>query len=74
MLGWVLIWKDEKTNLHKVKVRFGNLWFYLLIYRPHSITPLENSILKMGAFYDNTCSRKEKWTGMMEPDYKDYPI
>lgn len=72
MLGWIYIWKDEKTNLHRVKVRFGNLWFYLLIYRPHSITPLENSILSQGAFYENTCSRQEKWKELREPDYKDY--
>ena len=73
MLGWIYIWKDERTNLHKVKVRFGNLWFYLSIYRPHSITPLENSILSQGAFYENTCSRQEKGRKeLREPDYKDY--
>ena len=72
MLGWIYIWKDEKTNLHRVKVRFGNLWFYLSIYRPHSITPLENSILSQGAFYKNTCSRKERWKELGEPDFTDY--
>ncbi len=72
MLGWVYIWKDEGTNLHRVKVRFGNLWFYLSIYRPHSITSLEYSILSQGAFYKNTCSRQERWTGLGEPDFLDY--
>jgi hypothetical protein len=72
MLGWIYIWKDEGTNLHKVKVRFGNLWFYLSIYRPHSITPLEYSILSQGAFYKNTCSRQERWKELGEPDHTDY--
>jgi hypothetical protein len=72
MLGWIWIWEDEGTNFHRVKVRFGNLWFYLSIYRPHSITPLENSILSQGAFYKNTCSRQERWKELGEPDYKDY--
>ena len=72
MLGWIFIWKDERINLHRVKVRFGNLWFYLLIYRPHSLTPLENSILSQGAFYKNTCSRQKRWTKLGEPDFTDY--
>ena len=72
MLGWIYIWKDKGTNLHKVKVRFGNLWFYLSIYCPHSITPLENSILSQGEFYKNTCSRQERWKEFGEPDYTDY--
>ena len=72
MLGWIYIWKDEKVNLHRVKVRFGNLWFYLLIYRPPSITLLENSILSYGAFYENRCSRQEKWKELKKPDIQDY--
>ena len=72
MLGWICIWKDEKANLHKVKVRFGNLWFYLLIYRPPSITLLENSILSHGVFYENRCSRQEKWKELKKPDIQDY--
>ena len=58
--------------MHKVKVRFGNLWFYLSIYRPHSITPLENSILSQGEFYKNTCSRQERWKELGKPDYTGY--
>ena len=72
MLGWIYIWKNEGTNLHIVKIRFGNLWFYLSIYRPHSITPLEYSILSQGAFYKNTCSRQERWKELGEPDHTDY--
>ena len=72
MLGWIYIWTDKVKNFYKVKVRFGNLWFYILIYRPHSLTPLENSILSQGEFYKNTCSRQDRRFVFREPDFTDY--
>lgn len=70
MLGWIWIWKDEETWKHKVKVRFGNLWYYLLIV---STTPLDyGDILRNRKIYKNTCSRQERWTELGKPDYTDY--
>lgn len=70
MLGWIWIWKDEETLMHKVKVRFGNLWYYLLIV---STTPLDyGDILRNRKIYKNTCSRRERWTELGKPDYTDY--
>ena len=70
MLGWIWIWKDEETWKHKVKVRFGNLWYYLLIV---STTPLDyGDILRNRKIYKNTCSRRERWTELGKPDYTDY--
>ena len=72
MLGWIYIWKDEETWMHKAKVRFGNLWFYLLILRKPPTLPLESCLLGYGKIYKNTSSRQEKWTGLGEPDFSDY--
>ena len=70
MLGWIYIWKDEVGNFYRVKVKFGNLWFYFLI---HSTTPLDyGSILRNRKIYKNTYSRQERWTELGEPDYTDY--
>ena len=69
MLGWIYVWKGE-LRLHKVKVRFGNLWYYLLIV---STIPLDyGSILRNRKIYKNICSRQERWKELGEPDYTDY--
>jgi hypothetical protein len=69
MLGWIYVWKGE-LGLHKVKVRFGNLWYYLLIV---STTPLDyGGILRNRKIYKNTCSRQERWKELGEPDFSDY--
>ena len=72
MLSWIYIWKDEKDWLHKVKVRFGNLWFYLIILHKPSTTPLEERILWGGKIIKSVCSRQEMWKGLREPDFSDY--
>ena len=72
MLGWIWIWKDEETWMHKVKVRFGNLWFYLLILRKPSTLPLESCLLGYGKIIKNTSSRQERWKELGEPDFSDY--
>lgn len=67
MLGWVWIWRGE-LGVHKVKVRFGNLWYYLLIN--YSLD--DRSILKTGKIVGNTSSRQERWKELGELDYTDY--
>jgi hypothetical protein len=67
MLGWIWIWKGE-LGVHKVKIRFGNLWYYLLIN--YSLD--DRSILETGKIVKNTSSRQERWTGLGEPDFSDY--
>jgi hypothetical protein len=69
MLGWIWIWRGE-LGVHKVKVRFGNLWYYLLIN--YSLSLDDRSILETGKIVKNTSSRQEKWTGLGEPDFSDY--
>ena len=68
MLGWIYIWKGEVGT--KVKVKFGNLWFHLLVL---STTPLDyGSILRNRTIYKSTCSKQERWKELGEPDYTDY--
>lgn len=67
MLGWIYIWRGE-LGVHEVKVRFGNLWYYLLIN--YSLD--DRSILETGKILKNTSSARERWTRLGEPDYKDY--
>ena len=69
MLGWIWIWRGELGVHNKVKVRFGNLWYYLLI-NYYSLG--DRSILETGKIIENTCSRRERWTGLGEPDHTDY--
>lgn len=72
MLGWIWIWKGE-LGIHKVKVRFGNLWYYLLInYSLDDRSILESSILWTGKIVKNISSRQEGWTELGEPDFSDY--
>lgn len=67
MLGWIWIWKGE-LGVHKVKVRFGNLWYYLIINDPLD----DRSILETGKIVGSISSRQERWTGLGKPDHTDY--
>lgn len=73
MLGQIYIWKEDKKDWsYKVKVRFGNLWFYLIILRKPSTTPLEDCILSQGKIIESVCSRQERWRELRKPDFSDY--
>ena len=74
MLGWIYVWRDEEINTHRVKVIFGNLWFYLHVYYPYStpLPPTYKDYIERGRIIVSTCSRQEKWKNLRKPDYQDY--